>query len=137
MANIKYLGSSHVRRLEKGEDFGGRLKEPLSQDIEWNLDNNHLIDTDELGLSDAALELLLEDEEFKDVSDLDRIPTSLGQQLWRGAKKTSKDAQGDIPAPPQERASETGKAENTSGVSEASTPGTTGGAAPSPRARRT
>ncbi len=129
MAKIKYLGSSHTRRLEKGENFGGRLAEPLSQDVEWTLDNGHLVDTSELGLSDAALELLLEDEDFKDVSDLQRIPTSLGQQLWRGAKKSEHDAQGDVPAP----ANPTGEAQNTAEVSEATpSPATT-----TPRGGRT
>lgn len=123
---IKYLGSSHVREIAKGTNFGGRLAEPTTKDIEWNLKNNHLIDSDDVELSDTALDLLLEDPEFKDVSDMARVPTSLGQQLWQGAKKTEHDAQGDVPAQvsdDDEPPSATGEADNTSEVSEAS-PGT-------------
>lgn len=137
---IKYLGSSHNRVLEKGEDFGGRLSEPLTKTVEWTLENGHLVDAEEAGLSETALELLLEDEEFKDVTDLARVPTSLGQQLWKGAKKTEHDAQGDVPAQvsdDDEPPSKTGKAENTEGTSEASdtapaSPGGSTSSAPGP-----
>lgn len=98
MPKIKYLGTAHVRRVDKGTDFGGRLAEPLTADIVWDLDHHHLVDTDDLGLSEEAVELLLEDPNFRDVSDLKRIPSSLGEQLWRGAPKTVHDAQGDVPA---------------------------------------
>lgn len=83
---IKYMGTSHVRRIDKGETWQGRLADPTEHDLVWDLDNHHVIDVEEL-LSDDAVELLLEDEEFKDVTDLKRIPASEGQKLWRGVKE--------------------------------------------------
>jgi hypothetical protein len=110
---IKYVGSSHVRRLDKGEDFGGRLAKPLEKKVEWNFANNHIVDAGEAGLSDAAVELLLEQQadmfdsgqydeddpeqptdentiqtlpEFVDVSNEDVIQPSLAQQIYLGVR---------------------------------------------------
>lgn len=86
---IKYMGNADVRRLEKGEDFGGRLGEPLDGEIEWNWDNNHVIDTDDHSSADEEFwNLLLEDPDFKNVTDLKRIPTNAAQQTWRGMPKS-------------------------------------------------
>jgi hypothetical protein len=111
---IKYMGTSDNRVLEKGEDFGGQLAEPISQRVAWTVANNHLVDSEEAGLSDEAVELLLglegtvygeadlvePDEstaksikEFKDVTDLKVIPPSLHQQTYLGLKgQKNKDA---------------------------------------------
>lgn len=104
---IKYMGTSDYRVLEKGENFGGQLAEPLSKRVVFSPENNHLIDSDEAGLSAEAIQLLLdldgtiygeaglveEDEdttktikEFKDVTDHRMIPSSLNQTTYRGHK---------------------------------------------------
>lgn len=91
MAKIKYLGSADIVTLEKGENFGGRLAEPLTKKVEWRGDSGHLVDSDEVGLSEAALSLLLEDKErFKDVSDLQVYPTSVNEHTFRGLPKSTK-----------------------------------------------
>jgi hypothetical protein len=98
-SKIKYMGSSHVHYLDKGENFGERLATPLAKRVEWNLENGHLVDADQVGLSAEAVKLLTEaPSEFKDVTGMERVPTSLGQQIWQGAKKSEYDAQGDVPA---------------------------------------
>lgn len=89
MAKIKYLGTSHVRELLKGEDWNGRLSDGLSKDVRWSIDNHYLVDTEEAGLSESAVELLLEDKEFKDVSDAERIPVSAAEDLWHGVRDKS------------------------------------------------
>lgn len=111
---IKYLGAAHNRVLDKGEDFGGRLGTPLPKRVEWNLANNHMVKSDDAGLSDAAIELLLEMEgdqfdsgqyedadedgyaeaseentirvikEFADVTNDELIQPSLAQQIFLG-----------------------------------------------------
>lgn len=100
MAKIKYLGTADVCVLEKGENFGGRLAEPLPKRVEWNVDSAHLIDSDEAGLSADALTLLLEDRDrFKDVSDMSRIPTSLNEQIFRAMPKGETVEQTEEPRP--------------------------------------
>lgn len=112
---IKYMGASHVRVLEAGEDFGGRLhNSPLPQRVEWNLGNNHMVNSAEVGLPQAAIDILLDldgdqfdsgqwedsDEdgytepsddntlrvikEFRDVTDEEVITPSLAQQIFLG-----------------------------------------------------
>lgn len=70
---IKYVGDSDVRIIEAGSDWGGRLADPIKADLTWDWSNNHLTYVD---VSDAALALLLEDDEFVDVTDADTIPVS-------------------------------------------------------------
>lgn len=87
---VKYMGLADVRKLEKGEDFGGRLNKDyaLDRDIEWNWENNHVIDTDEVeGVDDEFWTLLLEEPDFKDVTDMKRIPTNEAQRTWRAMGK--------------------------------------------------
>lgn len=107
---LKYMGTSDYRVLEKGEDFGGQLAEPLKKRVVWSPQNNHLVDSEDAGLSPEACDLLLameglvygegntlsEDEqdqdtgkvikEFKDVTDLKVIPPSLHQSTFLGLK---------------------------------------------------
>lgn len=77
---IKYMGTSHIHRLEVGEDFGGQLAKPLEEDLEWNIDNHHVLEVD---LPKEAMELLLEEPGFIDVSDMERIPRSEAEDLYR------------------------------------------------------
>jgi len=81
---IKYMGTADVRRISKGEDWGGRLADKLTSEIVWNWENNHTIDTDELDLSDEAVELILEDPNMKDVTDMKRIPVGAAEAMWKG-----------------------------------------------------
>lgn len=107
---IKYMGVSDVRRLEKGEHFNGRLNEKyaLDGDIEWNWENNHIIDTDDFpSVDDEFWTMLLEERfpdedpyqtgpEWLDVTDKKRIPTNAAQQMWRAAPK-NEDAETVLP----------------------------------------
>lgn len=81
---IKYVGDADVRRLLAGEDFGGRLGEPLDEDLEWSWDNNHLLTTSVL--SDDAMKLLLEDPDFVDVTDASTIPVAAVAKRRRAAQ---------------------------------------------------
>jgi hypothetical protein len=81
---IKYMGTADNAVLEPGENFGGRLATPLTHRAEWTLANGHLVDTDEARLTDAAIALLLKDGRFVEVTDMEVIPSSLGQQMWQG-----------------------------------------------------
>lgn len=135
---LKYMGTSDYRVLEKGENFGGQLAEPLTKRVVWSPQNNHLVDTDEAGLSAEAVELLLALEglvygegntlsadeqdqdtgkvikEFKDVTDLKVIPPSLHQATFLGLKGIkNKDVTGDDDAP--EADADTSGAEQTAG----------------------
>lgn len=80
-AKVKYLGDSDVRIINKGEDFQGRLATPLTEDLRWDWDNNHLLEVD---LSDEALELLTEDPEFREVSGVKRLPVAAVAQRRKG-----------------------------------------------------
>lgn len=84
MARIKYMGSADVREIEKGETFAGRLAEPTSKTLTFSRENNFVLDTEEAGLSDDAVALLLTDDQFKDVTNLSRIPLSLNEKIFQG-----------------------------------------------------
>lgn len=86
MAKIKYLGSSDRRIIPKGTDFDGRLATKTTQDVEFNKSNHFVVDSDDAGLSKEAVELLLEDKEFRDVTDAARVPSSLNERLFHGHK---------------------------------------------------
>lgn len=141
---IKYMGSADVRRLEKGEHFGGRLNEKyaLDGDIEWNWENNHVINTDNHpGVDEEFWKLLLEIEfpeenesglsgkEFKDVTDLKRIPTNAAQQTWRAAPKTEEGVT------TESGTAETPETGPTGGPSVAAEVGTTSATSSAPRTR--
>jgi hypothetical protein len=126
---IKYMGSADIRRLEKGEAFGGRLNEKyaLDRDIEWNWENNHVIDTDDFdGVHEEFWSLLLGERfpeaedgpqgaEFIDVTDKVRIPTNAAQQMWRASGKNEE-------APANPRQSEADSEAATAGGTTGSTP---------------
>lgn len=86
---IKYMGMSDERAVYKGDDFDGQLATPLNRDLSWNWGNKHVIDTaDYDGVTDEFWTLLLEGDDFKDVSGMERIPTNLAQQTWKAMPKT-------------------------------------------------
>ena len=107
MANrkLKYMGFSDVRVIEKGEDFGGQLSEPLSKTLVWDWDNKHVIETDDYSdVDDVVWELIAEQPDFRDVTELKRIPTNGAQQLWRAMPKTEEAeeaVEGSTPEPTQ------------------------------------
>lgn len=135
---IKYMGNADVRRLEKGENFGGQLSKEasLDRDIEWNWENNHIIDTDDeayANLSDDVISLLLDksmDGEFKDVTDLKRVPTNAAQQMWRGMAKSEE----QDPSVKESGTAETDETSQAGGGPSEADAGTTdaGGTAPAP-----
>jgi hypothetical protein len=99
--NIKYMGSSHERRVSKGETFDGRLPGGLDRDLVWNKANKWVVDVD--GMDSDALELLLEDTaDFKDVTDLKRVPSNDHQKMFLGhkASETVSESSGDDDANP-------------------------------------
>jgi hypothetical protein len=85
---IKYMGGADRRVLPVGEDFGGRLATPLAKAVEWNWAHRHTIDTDEASLPDEVIELILELDDFEDVSGRKVIPTNVAEQRWRGLPRT-------------------------------------------------
>lgn len=90
---IKYMGASDVRVLDKGEDFGGQIPDGLPKKLVWDWDNKHVIDTDDFSeISAATWEVITEYDDFRDVTDLDRVPTNLAQQIWRAMPKTQEAA---------------------------------------------
>lgn len=88
MARVKYMGTSDVRYVPAGSDFGGRLTTPTQSDVVWDKHNNHVVNTDEVGLSPEAVQLLLTDTDFLDVSDLEVLPLSEGDKMFRGLSDT-------------------------------------------------
>lgn len=113
---VKYMGTSHVFRLETGEDFGGQLKEPLAEGLEWNLQNNHVVEVD---LPKAALELLLEEPGLIDVTDMDRIPRSAAQDIYQPVAGENPVAHSPAGVAEQPSSSATGDAGTTVGGSTA------------------
>lgn len=94
---VKYMGSSHEHSLESGDDFGGRLSEGLSSTVVFNRDNNWIVDTDEAGLSSEAVEVMIESGDFKDVTDLKRIPSNENQKIFLGMGASEKNEEGAVP----------------------------------------
>lgn len=88
MAKVKYMGVADVRTIPKGTDFDGRLANPTTKDLVFDRTNRWTIDSDEADLSAEALTLLLEEEGFKDVTDLKLIPSNEHQTTFLGHKKT-------------------------------------------------
>lgn len=79
---LKFMGTSHEHHLDKGDDFGGRISEGIPQAVVFNRDNNWVVDTDEVGLSAEAAAVLTESGDFKDVTDLKRIPANEHQRIF-------------------------------------------------------
>jgi hypothetical protein len=123
MAKVKYMGVADVRTIPKGTDFDGRLANPTTKDLVFNRANRWIIDTDESDLSAEAVELLLAEEGFKDVSDLKVIPSNEHQTTFLGHKKTDTAATEAVAA----AASEDDDDQNPSGAGDAAAPVTTVG----------
>lgn len=122
---IKYLGAADRRRISKGENFNGQLAEELSKDVEWNHDNHFMVDSDEAGLSGEALELLLTDEDFRDVTDLKTYPLSRAEQFRMGAQRVSAE---NVATPGEDEDSETSTSSTTKKATKKTASATSGGA---------
>ena len=85
---LKYMGSADVRIIEEGESWGGRLGTPLESQVVFNRENNRTVDASEVGLTDAAVKLLLEDPMFLDVTDQEIVPAGLNEQMFYGVPGT-------------------------------------------------
>lgn len=81
MAKVKYLGIAERRVIAEGDTFGGRLADPVPSTVVWDVDSAHVADVD---WPDAAVELLLEQPDFEDVTDAESYRLSLAEVLWRG-----------------------------------------------------
>jgi hypothetical protein len=123
---IKYMGSSHIRSIPKGESFGGRLAEPTTKDLEFNQDNFWVIDTEDVELSEDAVALLLEDPEFKDVSEMKRIPVNKHQAIFQAMKSVS-DEEEHVISTVASTVSDTGTTVGGSTAGAADTAATVGG----------
>jgi len=90
---IKYIGIADRAVLAVGENFGGRLATPLTQEVVWDWGNRHIVDASKVGLSDDALTLLLQDDKrFLDVTDHEVIPLGLHEKVWKAAKEVVAEA---------------------------------------------
>jgi hypothetical protein len=121
MTLVKYMGSSDARHIGAGENFGGRLAAPLQKDVVWDWANNHVVDSQQVALSDEAVALLLEEGEFSNVTGLERVPLNRAQQLWRGMSDASR-APGDLPPGFTSLGAIPTSADNASGTGDASAP---------------
>lgn len=88
MAKIKFMGTSDVCTIAKGDDFGGRLSGGLTTTVTFNQANNWIVDTEELLLGTEEIQLLLEERyadgspRFKDVTEAKRIPSNAHQMMF-------------------------------------------------------
>ena len=82
---IKYMGSADEKIINGGENWGGRLAEPLNATLVFKQENNFIVDVEGEGVSEAAQVLLLEDpNEFVDVTGLELVPTNENERYFKG-----------------------------------------------------
>jgi hypothetical protein len=130
------MGMSHIHQLDKGYTFGGQLSEGIPKAVEFNRENGWVVDTEDAGLSDEAVALILADSDFKDVTDAKRVPTNLHQQTFLGMPKSEASDDSDDPDAPlgsdaENKPKDSEPAGGTSITDD--TPGTTvGGSTPGP-----
>lgn len=86
MAKLKYMGSADKKTIRASDDFGGLLPGGFGVDFQFNAGNNWVVDSDDLGLSQEAVDLLVEHEDVKDVSDLKTVPPNKHQATFLGLK---------------------------------------------------
>ena len=86
---VKYIGTADIARLPVGENFSGRLAEPLKKEVQFDWGNDHVVDCHKAGMSAEAIELLLEDKaRFVDVTGKKVRPVGANERLWRGVRET-------------------------------------------------
>lgn len=69
---VKWMGDADVRVINKGDTFEGRLPDGLERRLEWNWDNNHVLDIGDL--DPEVVELVLSEPDLKDVTGLKTVP---------------------------------------------------------------
>lgn len=97
---IKYMGNADVRKIERGEDFGGRLATPVHRDIVWDWGNNHVVDSSDpqyLDVPEEVWVLLSVEPNFQDVTDDKIVPLNDAQRYWRGMRDASSPVFKDVP----------------------------------------
>lgn len=98
MARIKYMGSSHVHRLLKGDNFGGRLATPLPQEVRFDRSNDWIVDSNEVGLSPEAVSILVTDPDFRDVTGEEKLPLNKHQKIFLAMKEGDETPPADPPS---------------------------------------
>lgn len=92
MAKFKYMGTSDIRIIEKGDNFSGRLNGKVPVDLSWDWSNGHVIDTSDAKYKDVekeVWELVAEDPEIKDVTELKKIPVGGAEAMWKSVKEST------------------------------------------------
>lgn len=79
---LKAMGSAHEHVLEEGDDFGGRISEPIPNRVVFDRSNNWVVDTAGAGLTDAAAKVLVESGDFIDVTDMETVPYNEHQNIF-------------------------------------------------------
>lgn len=81
---IKYLGTSDIRRLEVGENLLSTQQEGLIVNVEWNPNNNHLINTANFpDVPDAFWNQLITYGTFIEVEPGQTVPKSDWEMIFR------------------------------------------------------
>lgn len=99
--HVKYMGTSDVRRIEKGDTFGGRFlgEASVPKTVEWNWDNYHVVDVSEAGWSSDLVDALCGEQfsfgdhtgpEFERVDISQPVKPNMAQVLFRGARPNKK-----------------------------------------------
>lgn len=106
---LKFMGSADVRTVPKGTDFGGQLKkeDAVQKDVVFNSSNHWMVDTDEAGLSTEQVDLLVESGDFKDVTDMKRVPVNDNQAMFHSMKSVP-DVEVDLVSEASSTTSDTG-----------------------------
>lgn len=86
---VKYMGYADIARLEKGEDLGGQMANPLTVDLEFNAKNKWVVEMPEK-VPNIFIDTLLEHDgdRFKEVTGEERIPLNLHQTTFMAMKQS-------------------------------------------------
>lgn len=85
---VKYMGTADVRLIEKGDNFGGQLHDGIASTLRFDESNAWTVDVGDL--PSEVVECLLAEPDFKDVTDLKRIPFNANQMTFRPTPQNAK-----------------------------------------------
>jgi hypothetical protein len=86
---FKYMGTAHVRTIEKGDTFGNHYPDGIEDKLEWNVADGHLVDSsDHPEVSDEAWDLLSEEPGFLEVTGRKTMPRGAAEDLWAPKSET-------------------------------------------------
>jgi len=91
---IKFMGRVDRRVIPAGEDWGGRLQDPLSRDLVWDKSNNWILDVSDLPAEVVAL--VLAEPNMRDVTGQRMVPPNDYQKAYLRMKDV------EIPASPSD-----------------------------------